>query len=461
MKLRILPLLVAGLMSATFFLSSCLGNDTSEIEYPATSSIKSFSIGTLYQTFYVKSSKGKDSAYVDTVSYADHVFTIDQINRRIYNKDSLPKEVDITRVVTSIEADIAAIYYEKNGKDTIWTSTDSLDFTNDITFKVMAFSEVQDNFIYGQGYKVSVNVHKLNPDSLVWKHFDNSTFGEGTNLSEQKSVYQNNNIYVFGKTSANEIKVFRTGVERGNTSGWEDITPAIQGINIYSALPFKDEIYYVAEGRLYKLSSVSPIGELNNLVNLISTTDKVMYAYTTDNKVYSINADGSKEQDLEFIAGEDMSGRLYAISQTASHNSSLWRTTVMKNGAETDTTACIYSYTSSDEAWVKYQPNNPTTCPNQKNISMIKYDGKLFAFGGLFDKFYSSVDNGLNWNEETGYMIFPTEEKNGIKPLSSYRKDGTYSTVVEDNGNKGSFMWFIWQDGTMTRGHLNRLMPKE
>lgn len=461
MKLRILPVLVAGFMSATFLLSSCLGNDTSEIEYPATSSITSFSIGTLHQTFYGKSPKGEDSIYVDTISYADCAFTIDQINRRIYNKDSLPKDVDITRVVTSIEADIAAIYYEKNGKDTVWTSTDSLDFTNDIIFKVMAFSEIQNNFVYGQGYRVSINVHKLNPDSLVWKHFDSSTFGEGIKLTEQKDVYQNNNIYVFGKTSAEETKVFRTGVDRGNISGWEDITPAIQGINIYSALAFENEIYYVANGQLYNLSSNSPIGALNNLVNLISATGDIMLAYTSDKKVCSIKADGSKEKEIDFIDGEDMDGRLYAVSQAASHNPSLWRTTVMKNGAETDTTACIYSYTSSDDTWVKYQPNYPTTCPNQKNISMIKYDGKLFAFGGLFDTFRSSVDNGLNWDEETGYMVFPTEEKNGIKPLFSYRQDGTYSTVVEDNGSKGSFMWFIWQDGTMTRGHLNRLMPKE
>ena len=86
MKIRILPILVAGVMAATAFLSSCLGNDYDDIEYPAESSITAFSIGTLHQTFYVKSSKGEDSVYTDTISYADVPFTIDQINRKIYNK---------------------------------------------------------------------------------------------------------------------------------------------------------------------------------------------------------------------------------------------------------------------------------------------------------------------------------------------------------------------------------------
>ena len=130
------------------------------------------------------------------------------------------------------------------------------------------------------------------------------------------------------------------------------------------------------------------------------------------------------------------------------------------NPIETNTTANVFSYISSDKVWTKFQPNNPTTCPNQGNISMISYDGKLFAYGEEFDYFYSSTDNGLNWKKEEDYMIFPTAEENNMS-LKAYRNGGRYSTVVEDNGNKGSFIWFIWQNGTATRTCLNRLMPKE
>lgn len=471
MKIRILPALVAGVMATTAFLSSCLKSNYAEIDYPVESSIKAFSIGTLRQTIYGKDSEGNDSIYTDTISYAHVPFTIDQINRQIYNKDSLPKEVDVTRVLASISADNASIWYKnKYDRDSLWTSADSLDFTNEVTFKVLAYSELQNNFVFGKPYTVKVNVHKLNPDSLVWKHFGDKKFAEGVTFTEQKAVYMNEDLYVFGKTG-NSVKVFKAHVLRGNIDGWEEIIPTnTQNINIYSATAFNNDIYYVADanGKLYNLlNNPGQVGSLEGLSNLISVSNgnRNLLAYNkTNNKVITINANGEAVTDGEssFVKDNTLPERFSAISTKSTHNSTIWRTVVMANNPiETGTTANVFSYISSDKVWTKFQPNNPTTCPNQGNISMISYDGKLFAYGEDFDYFYSSTDNGLNWKKEEDYMIFPTENKNGIDKLTTYRNEGSYSTVVEDNGNKGSFIWFIWKDGTATRTCLNRLMPKE
>lgn len=465
MKIRILPSLVAGIMTATFFLSSCLGNDYEEIEYPSTSSITSFSIGTLHQTFYVKSSEGEDSVYTDTISYADVPFTIDQINRKIYNKDSLPKDVDITRVVASISADYAAVYYVKNNKDTIWTTADSLDFSKPVTFKVMTFNPTLNQFDFGASYEVSVNVHKLNPDSLVWKHFENKKFANNIVYTKQKAVYTNESLYVFGETADGSVKANKTSVERGNISSWNEITlPA--GTNIYSATAFNNNVYFVANGELYFLENqITKVGNSTGLTNLITVSNGKLLAYKgNENKVVTIDSEGNELTESNFVNGNDLNGRMSAISMPSSHNKDLWRTIVMTNNigtSEADSTATVFSYISNDTEWVKYQPNNPTTCPNQGNISMITYDGKIYAFGEDFDYFYTSNDNGLNWNQETGYMVFPSENKNGIDKLTTYRGNGSYSAVVEENGNKGSFIWFIWEDGSATRALLNRLTPKE
>lgn len=461
--------MVAGVMAASAFLSSCLGNDYGDIEYPSESSIKSFSVGTLHQTFYGKDSNGNDSVYVDTVSYADVPFTIDQINRRIYNKDSLPKEVDITRVVTSISAD-NAVYYEKNGKDTIWSSADSLDFTNNITLKVMAYSKIQNNFVFGEPYTVTLNVHKLNPDSLVWKHFGNKKFENNSILTEQKAIYNNEEIYVFGKTANGEFKVNKASVTRGNiTSDWEEVAINTTDVNIYSATAFNGKIYYIANDELYTLENQgTKVGNLTGLTNILCVSNNYLMVYKkAENEIVSIDSEGNElsEGKSKFVSGYDLKERLSAISTPSLHNSSLWRTIVMTNDndgtVETDTTANIFSYISSDTEWVKYQPNYPTICPNQENISMISYDGKLFAYGEKFDYFYSSTDNGLNWKKEEEYMLFPDKQKESSISLGTYRNGGSYSTVSEENGNKGSFIWFIWQDGSMTRACLNRLLPKE
>ena len=461
--------MVAGVMAASAFLSSCLGNDYGDIEYPSESSIKSFSVGTLHQTFYGKDSKGNDSVYVDTVSYADVPFTIDQINRRIYNKDSLPKEVDITRVVTSISAD-NAVYYEKNGKDTIWSSADSLDFTNNITLKVMAYSKIQNNFVFGEPYTVTLNVHKLNPDSLVWKHFGDKKFENNSILTEQKAIYNNEEIYVFGKTANGEFKVNKASVTRGNiTSDWEEVAINTTDVNIYSATALNGKIYYIANDELYTLENQgTKVGNLTGLTNILCVSNNNLMVYKkAENEIVSIDSEGNElsEGKSKFVNGYDLKERLSAISTPSLHNSSLWRTIVMTNDndgtVETDTTANVFSYISSDSEWIKYQPNNPTTCPNQANISMISYDGKLFAYGEKFDYFYSSTDNGLNWKKEEEYMLFPDKQKESSISLETYRNGGSYSTVSEENGNKGSFIWFIWQDGSMTRACLNRLLPKE
>ena len=465
MKIRILPSLVAGIMTATFFLSSCLGNDYEEIEYPSTSSITSFSIGTLHQTFYVKSSEGEDSVYTDTISYADVPFTIDQINRKIYNKDSLPKGVDITRIVASISADYAAVYYVKNNKDTIWTTADSLDFSKPVTFKVMTFNPTLNQFDFGASYEVSVNVHKLNPDSLVWKHFENNKFANNIVYTKQKAVYTNESLYVFGETADGSVKANKTSVERGNISSWNEITlPA--GTNIYSATAFNNNVYFVANGELYFLENqITKVGNFTGLTNLITVSNGKLLAYKgNENKVVTIDSEGNELTESNFVNGNNLNGRMSAISMPSSHNKDLWRTIVMTNNigtSEADSTATVFSYISNDTEWVKYQPNNPTTCPNQGNISMITYDGKIYAFGEDFDYFYTSNDNGLNWNQETGYMVFPSENKNGIDKLTTYLGNGSYSAVVEENGNKGSFIWFIWEDGSATRALLNRLTPKE
>lgn len=257
MKIRILPALVAGVMATTAFLSSCLKSDYAEIEYPVESSIKAFSIGTLRQTIYGTSSKGEDSIYVDTISYADVPFTIDQINRQIYNKDSLPKEVDVTKVLASISADNGAIYYvNKNGKDSLWTSIDSLDFTNEMTFKVMAYSELQNKFVFGKHYTVKVNVHKLNPDSLVWKHFGDKKFAEGVTFAEQKAVYMNDYIYVFGETAEGNVKIYKANVNRGSFTSWEEVSTSITSIDINSAIVYNNEVHFIADGKLYNLKII-------------------------------------------------------------------------------------------------------------------------------------------------------------------------------------------------------------
>lgn len=77
--------------------------------------------------------------------------------------------------------------------------------------------------------------------------------------------------------------------------------------------------------------------------------------------------------------------------------------------------------------------------PNLENVTMIYYDGKLYAFGGgygeikPFSQFYCSTDNGLCWRPVTECMAFLQKlltQKNLIKSILTSLIYTTHTTVI-------------------------------
>lgn len=109
--------MIAVLFAATSIMTSCLDNDVEQITYTSETSITGFSLGTLHIDRVGKDKDGKDSAYVDTLDCSNYPFTIDQINRTITNKDSLPVGTHIDKVITSITYDAGILGYKPKGSD--------------------------------------------------------------------------------------------------------------------------------------------------------------------------------------------------------------------------------------------------------------------------------------------------------------------------------------------------------
>ena len=480
MKIKFLPLLVSGLFATSLFFSSCLHDDDEEIVLPAESSITSFSIGTVSMEKVTKDSLGKDSTYIDTVSCAHYPFTIDQLKRTIENKDSLPVGSDVSRILVQIEADSRAIVYERRGKngelkDTIWTPTDSIDFTHPVAFKVFAL-----NGMTGKSYMVKVNVHKQIPDTLEWSHFEAPKFAS-TKLSKQKTVFANDKLVTVGVKEDGEAVAEMFSVQNAKASAWKLIATLPEKTNTYSLQTWNNELFFVADGKMFKFDTLNDpsfqqVGSLSNLQTLvglgnIAASQEVMFAYTTEKKIVALHMDGSlvQEDAFDFIDNQPFeSDRLTAASIITKHNKSLTRTIVMENSIQpNDSIAHVFGYTTNDDKWGKITMTEPLHCPNLENISMIHYDNKLYAFGGgipsqnikPFEHFYCSVDNGLTWQVVTRQMIFPQEDSPKhptVRPFVNYYTpniEGSYSAVVDPN----HFIWIIWENGQVTRGRINRL----
>lgn len=475
MKIKFLPLL-AVFFAATSIMTSCLDNDVEQITYTSETSITGFSLGTLNINRMGKDKNGLDSPYVDTLDCSNYPFTIDQINRIITNKDSLPVGTHIDKVITSITYDAGMLGYTPKGSDhdTIWTSTDSIDFTDPVEFKVYAYSGVE-----GKPYKVTINVHQQEPDTISWKKFDNNPFSAG-NLSEQKAVYANGKVYVFGK-NGNGTHIEYSDVANDNPSPWVPVTDNIpSNIDTYSATAWAGNIYFLAGGtndkQLYKLSvttdEIEHVGtetfevliggndtkeELYAVINKISNGVSNSVSHTYKNGVWTEDANPF----TQFPAGKPF----FSNTTTASYNSNITSTVALcynQGTTANDTTALVFNRMSSDNKWETRMQNLPL--PNLKNVTMIYYDGKLYAFGGEsvkpevkpFSQFYCSTDNGLCWRPVTECMAFPAE----FSTLYTTHH-GNYSCAVtpklESETSRGNFIWIVWEDGSICRGRINRL----
>lgn len=478
MKIKFLPL-IAVLFAATSIMTSCLDNDVEQITYTSETSITGFSLGTLNIDRIGKDKNGLDSPYVDTLDCSNYPFTIDQINRTITNKDSLPVGTHIDKVITSITYDAGMLGYTPKGSDhdTIWTSTDSIDFTEPVEFKVYAYSGVE-----GKPYKVTINVHQQEPDTISWKKFDNNPFSDG-NLSEQKAVYANEKVYVFGK-NGDDTHIEYSNVANDNPSPWVPVTDNIPpNIDTYSATAWAGNIYFLAGGtndkQLYKLSVTTNEIELvstETFEMLIGGNDIKSELYTVKGGKTGIYKENTWTEDANpftlFPAGKPF----FSNTTTASYNSDITTTIALcNNPTANDTAALVFNRISSDNKWEERIQNLPL--PNLENVTMIYYDGKLYAFGGKskkpevkpFSQFYCSTDNGLCWRPVTECMAFPAEVPDPEKPNKEYINfpnlydtyHGNYSCAVtpklENETSRGNFIWIVWEDGSICRGRINRL----
>lgn len=470
MKIKFLPL-IAVFFAATSIMTSCLDNDVDQITYTSETSITGFSLGTLHIDRVGKDKNGLDSPYVDTLDCSNYPFTIDQINRTITNKDSLPVGTYIDKVITSITYDAGMLAYKPKGseRDTIWTSTDSIDFTDPVEFKVYAYSGVE-----GKPYTITINVHKQEPDTISWKKFDNNPFSAGS-LSEQKAVYANGKVYVFGK-NGNGTHIEYSDVANDNPTSWTPVASTPANIDTYSATAWAGSIYFLAgtNKQLYKLdvnnNNVTQVGtetfevliggndtkeELYAVINKTSNEVSNSVSYTYKNGVWTEDADPF----TQFPAGKPF----FSNTTTASYNSNITSTVALcynQGTTANDTTALVFNRMSSDNKWEERIQNLPL--PNLENVTMIYYDGKLYAFGGgykeikPFSQFYCSTDNGLCWRPVTECMAFPSEF--GTLYTTHHSNYSCAVTPKLENGtSRGNFIWIVWEDGSISRGRINRL----
>ena len=441
-----IPIIMLVLVVTSVF-SSCLNGSDEESEVTNDCAITNMVIGTLHRVVYTKESSGKDTSYLTTLSGSNYPMYIDQVKKVIYNPDSLPVGTKISTVVFStITSDGSVAYKKDNGNDTLYSSTDSLDFTSPRSFTCYAYSGSAK-----KTYTVHVNVHKVNPEKFVWQ--DIASVEDLKGISKQKTFIKNGELYIFASVNS---RTFLLKSQVTNGTNWErtELT-GIYPENISDIQKFKNKFYGISgtvvlsseNGIVWETVSENSYG-INALVcaagaRIYSTNGSGLYysadavTWTKDSldespdllpvsntsSLYkSMNFNG-KFSNL-FLSGTDKAGE-----------PCLWKKTIDSTGVNKD----VWSYYPATE-----EVSNPL--PLLSSSNMIDYDDRILYIGCKNDTvslFYVSADAGRSWIPNVSTYIHP----NGIEASN-------LSCVVDEN----HYIWLVCGgSGRILRGRINRL----
>ena len=268
------------LITATLSLSSCLSSDETTVEYTHDTAITAFSLGSLDR--YTKTKAGKDTLLKANVTGSDYKFSIDQVQRLIYNVDSLPCGVRDTAILATISSKNSSpiLLMDINKTDSVagyYSSSDSINFSKPRLIRVYS----SDYSAYAE-YKVIVNVHKELPYEFKWHELaqNNSQLAA---FSDLKAVACGDYIYVFGKTADGSTKVLKSAINDGNA--WSSIVMnvSLSSDAYQSAVALDGKLYIADGGKVYASADVATwtlVSENADVKQLIGASSKYLYAYT-------------------------------------------------------------------------------------------------------------------------------------------------------------------------------------
>ena len=430
---------------------SCLKDQ--ETEKTPQAAITSFVVGYYNVRYQDLDQQGNDSITYYRGGGILFPMTIDQINNRIYNIDSLDYGSDVHAVTTSV-AGIGSLFYyylDNPGVFYFWSAFDSIDFTPS---RGVVFRMVSSDGTYQRDYKVQLNVRTVFPDSLLWSQYDSTGF---TALKEPCAVVLNDSVYNFGLDETDVLRVISKSITEGKwtapaaltgipSAGWSG-NVVVSGGNVYAQSG--NSIYESLNGRDW--TEVK-----SGIKSLVRTEGEngVIWAIDTDGNI--LKSTGWTKV-CKVPEGFPDSAAV-AFDYPLATNKSIQRTVLVGLG---DDTVSVWTALSTDTTttvvWsqIDAPENISLRLPVMKNLSVIRYDGSLFAFGKGLNGFRQSSDNGITWfrcspyvkNNETSwnrYMQLP-------KSLKGY--DGDFSYVVDRLGS----IWLMTADGQVWRGAVTRL----
>ena len=459
-------LFIGGLLS---LLSSCLGGDkyeTEEWNY-ANAQISSFSLES------------------DEFNLSELKFTIDKLNSKIYNKDSLPYgTVFEQKVIATVGFDSpfgasSLFFIETSTGDTVKSVADSIDFSEPVMITVYAYDGRTAKI-----YEASLNIHQVDPNEMVWEQF-----GEilpGKIFQEIKTLFFDDSYFMY-VVENDEYQLFRSDVaginnwERLSLTGFPEHAILSQLAELEQTLYTVTEagdIYYADDGQDWMPAECEfPVKSLLGSLpaDTISGRDAVLCCiadiegllrFITIDK--QLNCTQGQAVPVEFpLSGF---GRL-------NYETRYYPRLVVASGRDSKNNLSNMAWvTMNGVIWAPLS-NPDATFTFREGAAIAYYANSFFVIGGIneygkaLNDIYFSIDQGFTWNHEM-YVLKEKEEDDSseedeyvLQPIfpmpDDYEPRGFASVIIDKDdylllfGGKAKKDTNIWNE--IWRGRINYL----
>lgn len=355
------------------------------------------------------------------------VFTIDQVNGRIFNADSMPYGTEIEKVICNMKFASTVwncqLIQEAVGDTVYWNSADSVDFSKPVKIITTAIDQVTT-----KTYVAQVNVHQMIPDSMTWE-----LYGEGI----AGAVLKNEKVLVLGNQGAEYYYMYTQPADA--SKGYQLFRSAVSDAKNWTELPLtglpageimlsqlteyegqvyaatvKGALYRSADGQDWTLVEHTPV--IKALLGVVKEGNSRPSAFTAiaagdgDQQVFASMDKGGNWQTGEAVPdGFPVSG-----FGNVDYNS-MYRERLMLVGGRTgrnNLTNGVWS-TMDGRAWALITDTESAYFSPREGAMVTKYDNKLFLLGGIeagdkaLKDIYFSSDGGVTWDLSDTLAVMP------------------------------------------------------
>ncbi|MDR3266575.1 MAG: DUF6242 domain-containing protein [Tannerella sp.] len=445
--------LLIGILSV--MLTSCLGNNEYTYDEWGMKNAQIFS-------FYLSN----DSI----IGLSDVIFTVDQINGKIFNQDSMPFGTLIDeKVLCDLTFDVyggTAEYYlpvqimsQATGDTVFWTTSDSIDFSEPVIFKVYA-ADYETTKIY----EAQINVHQVNPDSMVWNKF--STIAEGRIFDEMKVVEESTSYCVYARENGKVILLRSSDLENWSEialNGFPDAA-ILSSITEYNGKLFvidgTGKLYLAEDGAWWNEVTENETPVLKCILGKISDNNansvSALCCIADVNGVLRFCAD---ILDKGWTVGDEVPETFpIAGFGSLSYEVMYYPHLIIASGKDKNGNLTNKAWsTMNGLSWVALSNAN-MTFKHLEGASIEHYDNLLFLMGGFdeeenaISETYFSKDNGVTWKDT---VFFPTDYKSRAYSTVKVDKDRYMLLFGGKETRDGNILNEVW------RGRVNRLGFKQ